>query len=317
MGLFDRNSKKSAKSKKETEETQAAETVKEETTEKEETSEKAAESENTARPTRYTFLVENVFVVDEGESIAAVGNLHGMINVGDEFFIIHPKFVRPLVAIADALVVEKEMKDSAQDCRLAIRITDITDPNEIPKYSVISNIEPQLAPQPNRPIENPLLVGLTCEYNRLVKENEFTYTFMVSLLTANYITPADMELEEPDPTTGKVKLKDPKVSFRLLHHPNDNNLLVLPLFTDIAALGLWTAIQRENENGEKPKTVLMPFERCADIGLKNGGVVINPFGPFPVFVSNQNLQNTLMLREQAIKRQRNQAAGGSSNTNFD
>ncbi len=308
MGLFDRNSKKSAKD--ETEEKKAETEAKTEAA----PAENEPAAQEAARPTRYTFVVENVFEVDANESIAAVGNIHGKINVGDTFFIIHPKFPEPLTAKADALVVGNETKDSAENCRLAIRITDITDPNVIPKYSVISNIEPQTAPEPNRPIENPLLVGLTCEYNHLVKENEFTYTFMVALLTSNYITPAEMQLDAPDRSTGKVKLRDPKVSFRLLHHPNDQSLLVLPIFTDIAALGLWTSALKENEKGEKPKTVLMPFQRCADIGMKNSGVVVNPFGPFPVFVSNQNLQNTLMLRQQALKRKEemDKAAGNST-----
>ena len=286
MGLFDKNSKKASNDE-----------VKEKET-PEQTS--TAGEPKKELPTRYTFLVENVFAVDENVSIAAVGNIHGTINVGDTFFIIHPKFPRPLTASANALVVGSETKDTAKDCRVAIQITDITDPTLIPKYSVISNIEPQNEPQPNRPIENPLLIGLSCEYNRLVRENEFTYTFMVALLTAHYITPADMDLDTPDPSTGKVKLRDSKISFRLLHHPNDKDLLVLPIFTDIAALELWTSLAKEQPG--QTKTVLMPFDRCADIGLKNGGVVLNPFGPYPVFVSNQNLQNTQMLKAQALKR---------------
>ena len=311
MGLFDKFSKK--KDDDEEEKTEDLEAVNESAKEEEkpekpqETADAAKKNEaaeEPAKPTRFTLVVENVFVVDENESIAAVGNLHGKLNAGDKFWIIHPKFPQGILATAETLVVGEETPETAENCRLAIKMTEVTDPGDIPRFAVISNIQPQMQPERNTPVENPFLIGLTCEYNRLVKDNEFTYTFMVALLTARYITPADMQIDTPDPETGKVRLKDSKISFKLLHHPNDDKQLVLPIFTDMAALSLWKAALETDENGEKPKTVLMPFDRCADIGTKNGGLVVNPFGPAPVFVSNQNIENTLKMGQQAVERQK-------------
>lgn len=286
----------------------AEETAEPET--KSDAADEAPASDNKANPdstvagsTRFTLVVENVFTVDENESIAAVGNLHGKITQGDKFWIIHPKFPNGIEAEADTLVVDKETPETAENCRVAIKLTAVTNPGDIPKYAVISNIAPQTQPDPSKPIENPFLIGLTCEYNRLVKDNEFTYTFMVALLTSRYVTPADMELEEPDTETGRVMLKGSKISFKLLRHPSDETQLVLPIFTDMAALRLWNNAF-DNADGDKLKTVLMPFERCAEIGTKNGGIVVNPFGPAPVFIGNQNIENTIKLGRQALERQK-------------
>lgn len=329
MGLFDKFSKKKAddaeeketKAVTETEEKDAAaeenieaaapaeEKQPEPENEPETADEKPAENEGgmpaktyptpESKRTRFTLVVENVFTVDENESIAVVGNLHGRINKGDKFYLIHPKFPTGIVASAETLVVDKETPDFAENCRVAIKMTDIKDPAEIPKFSVVSNVAPQVRPDPSKPLENPFLVGLTCEYNRLVKDNEFTYTFMAGLLTSRYITPADMELEAPD-AEGKTTVKNSKISFKLLRNPNDPNTLALPIFTDMAALRLWKGALDGTPEGEKPKTLLMPFERCAEIGLRNSGVVVNPFGPAPVLVSTTNIQNTLNLGKQAI-----------------
>lgn len=270
--------------------------------EKESASAKEAAEENNG-PTRFTLLVENVFEVDENESIAAVGNLHGKIRKGDKFYIIHPKFPQGIEAVADTLVVDKETPDMAKDCRVAVKITTITDPDEIPKYSVLSNVAPQVKTDPSKPLENPFLVGLSTEYNRLVQDNDFTYVFMIALLTSRYVTPADMDLAEPN-AEGKALVKDSKIRFRLLRHPNAEDQLALPVFTDMAALRLWKGALEPNENGERAKTLLMPFERCADIGMKNDGLVVNPFGPVAVFVSKQNIVNTLALGKQAVERQK-------------
>ena len=270
----------------------------------------ASENTNTneTAATRFTLVVENVFSVDENVSIAAVGNLHGKINKGDRFYIIHPGFPAGITASAETLVVDQETPDSAEECRLAIKITDISDPKRIPKYSVISNIAPQVRADPSKPLENPYLVGLSMEYNRLVKDNEFTYAFMVALLTSRYVTPAEMQLEEPD-ENGKVQLKDAKISFRLLRNPANKEQLALPVFTDNSALRLWKGALEPNANGEKPKTVIFPFERCAEVGKQNGGIVVNPFGPAPVLISNQNIENTLKLGKQIVERMGSAQAG--------
>lgn len=337
MGLFDKFSKKkdaeneAAENETENVTEKAAEEIAEEKTEEtaesvssekseqEESSEtdgkeENAEAENKSAsaeeapkmnnvPTRFTLLVENVFEVDENESIAAVGNLHGRIYKGDKFYIIHPKFPQGIEAEADTLVVDKETPSFAQDCRVAIKITSITNPDDIPKYAVLSNVAPQVQTDPSKPLENPFLVGLSTEYNRLVQDNDFTYLFMIALLTSRYVTPADMDLAEPN-AEGKALVKDSKIRFRLLRHPNAEKQLALPVFTDMSALRLWKGALEPGENGERPKTLLMPFERCADIGMKNDGLVVNPFGPVAVFVSKQNIVNTLSLGKQAVERQK-------------
>lgn len=253
--------------------------------------------------TRFTLVAENIFTVDEGESIAMAGNLHGKINKGDKFFIVHPKFPAGILAEADTLVVGEETPDTAENCRVAVKIKTNTGADFFPKYTVLSNIAPQVRVTPNVPLENPYLIAMTMEYERLVKDNEFTYSFMAALLTSRYITPVDMELTEPD-EAGKTQIKDSKVKFKLLRHPNNSDLLCMPVFTDTAALKLWKGILEPTPEGERAKTMLLAFEQCADIGKKNGGLVLNPFGPTAVYISNANLENTLQLGKIAVEKQR-------------
>ena len=260
-----------------------------------------------AQSTRFTLLVENVFAIDENESIAVVGNLHGKIKTGDTFYIIHPKFPAGIKASVDTLVVNGETPDAAEECRVAVKFTEVTDPAEIPKYSVISNIAPQVRLDPKLPLENPFLVGLSTEYTRLVTENEFTYTFMTALLTTRYLTPAEMELEAPGPD-GRSVIKDKKINFKLLRHPNDESKLAFPVFTDMAALRMWSSLFEQSPSGEKITTVVLPFERCAQIAKSNGGMVINPFGPAAVYVSNANIDNTLELSAKVLERQKTMQA---------
>lgn len=262
----------------------------------------AAPTDDNHPTTRFTLMVENVFTIDENESIACVGNLHGTINKGDKFYIVHPKFPAGIEAVADTLVVDKETPEYAYNCRLAIKITSVTKPGDIPKYSVISNIRPQTQFDPNVPIENPFLIGLSMEYNRLSGDNEYTYSFMVALLTSRLITPAVVNSTTIPADGDKPERTEHKVSFSLIKHPNDESLHVLPMFTDMSALSLWKNAPARVDN--KQSLVPLVFERSAEVALNNGGMVINPFGPMAVFVSKTNIQNTLNLGRQAVERQK-------------
>lgn len=261
-----------------------------------------ASPENTQRAvSRFTLMIENSFTVDKDESIACVGVLHGTIHKGDVFLILHPMYPAGIRATADALVVDGDTKDEATDCRVAVMTTAVQDPEKIMKFSVITNIIPTIKPEQGKPAENPFVIGLSMEYNRFVKDNDFTYTFMVALLTANLLTPAQVGQPTVSEETGKTETK---VSFKLIKHPNDENLLVLPLFTDMIALRLWQPLFEDKEN---PPTVLaLPFQRSAEIGLANGGIVLNPFGPNAVFVSNPNIESTKRLGAAALKRHQEQ-----------
>lgn len=259
------------------------------------------ETTNAPAPTRYTLMVENTFAIEENKSIACTGNLHGKIKKGDTFLFIHPKFPMGLEATVDALVVDNETKDEAENCRVAVMTSSVNDPAEIPKYTVISNVRPQPKPQPNVPVENPYLVGLTTEYSRLISDSEFAFSFMAALLTSMLITPAEVAQPKVSEETGKT---EQKISFKLLPHPDNKELHVLPLFTDVAAMHMWEGLFKDG----KPimPTIALPFEKSSEVALANGGIVINPFGPVAVYVSNTNVQNTLNLKQQITKKQQEQ-----------
>ncbi len=245
---------------------------------------------------RFTIMVEDVFQLKDDLGIVAGGNVHGTMNIHDKVFILHPLLPQGVEAEIDGIEEgPTNMVETATDSRVGVRFTSLKKREDIPKFSVITNIRPQSSPSPSRPAEGPYLLGLSYEYNRLINDRAFANIFTFAVFSGRYITPVKIDAEPEKTADGKAVLRrDSKVAFRLLRHPNDESLHVLPVFTDWAALKMW---KNAFDDEEQPKTFFMSFEQCADIGLKNGGFVINAFGPAPVFVSNDNIKMILEMKK--------------------
>jgi len=317
MGLFDKFSKKNKAQSEESSEVKEtkAEEVKEETAESKEEPETKAEeaktekalpsefkAEEKPKTTRFTVLVESIKELADGGVIVG-GNVSGTINAGDKVLVVHPSLTESDILTVDALelIEENELGNGesvtfAADHRVGITIRSVKEKNKIPKYSVITNILPQLTPGPKKPIDNPFMLGLTREYARLISDKIFADLFTFTVFSSVYVVPVKLDESVKPNENGVTHIdKGSKVGFVLLNHPQDAELKVLPVFTDMGGLSEFKALLAKDPN---PVCMALTFEQISEIALKNGGFVINPFGKTPVFVSTQNIEYAQKMKAQ-------------------
>ena len=306
MGLFDKFSKKNKAQDEESEEVKETKTeeVKEETAESK--AEEAKQEDNTTeekpKTTRFTVLVESIKELSDGGVIIG-GNLSGTVNVGDKVLAVHPSLTESDIMTIDALELieddepgKGERVSFAADHRVGITIKSVKEKNKIPKYSVITNILPQLTPGPKKPIDNPFMLGLTREYARLISDKIFADLFTFTVFSSVYIVPVKLDESVKPNENGVTHLdKGSKIGMILLNHPQDAELKVLPVFTDMGGVSEFKALLAKDPN---PVCMALNFEQISEVALKNGGFVINPFGKTPVFVSNQNVEYAQKMKAQ-------------------
>ena len=251
---------------------------------------------------RFTVLVEDAFQLKDGQGVVVGGTLHGKLHNHEVVYILHPILGSGIEVEVDGIEEgPMNMVEEASNSRVGIKFTSIKDRNQIPRYSVVTNIRPVEKPTKDEPnVESPFLLGLCREYDRLIKDGAYQSIFTFAVFSARYITPVKVDVDMINTTEAKAVLKkDSKISFKLLHKPDDNDVLALPVFTDYYELKLW---KEAYEGSEQPQNFFMTFDQCAEIGLKNGGFVINPFGSRPVFVSNDNIQHVLQMKANLDKK---------------
>lgn len=268
-------------------------------------SEASSEQNTVKKPSeeeRFTLLVEDAFQLKDGQGVVVGGTLHGSLKNHDKVYILHPILGGGVQAEIDGIEEgPMNMVESASDSRVGIRFSSIKDRNLIPRYSVVTNIRPVEKPTKEEPnAESPFLLGLCREYERLIKDAAYQSIFTFAVFSSRYITPVKVEVDMINTTESRAVIKkDSKVSFKLLHKPGEEDVLALPVFTDAYELKLW---KDAYEGNEQPQNFFMTFEQCAEIGLKNGGFVINPFGNRPVFVSNDNINHVLQMKANLDKK---------------
>lgn len=314
MGLFDKFSKKKKKETDVEGAVEKKENVIDKDTEKEVVNEKEApkakEENSTASEEkapesgadtpkvdnsgRFTLMIENMLQLENDLGVAAVGNVHGTINEHDKVYILHPAMPKAIYTEIDSIEIGPDSTAAtATDCKVVLKISGIKDRNLIPKFSVITNIRPQF--EVNKPAENPFLLGLSYEYPRFTKDRGYYNIMTFAIFSSRFLTPIRIDNEpEKKPDGTAVLTKNTKVGFRLLKHPQDESMHVLPVFTDWQSLKNW----KDAFEGEtQPKTMLMNFDQCADIGVKNkAGFVINPYGPIPVYVSLEMINSIYKMK---------------------
>ena len=315
MGIFDKFSKKSTdkESKEETEKEVEKEvsdnkvidikTAKSEDVQAEVNTETVTEK---PRTTRFPLVVDCIKELG-AKGVIVGGNLHGTINVHDKIFVLHPMFKESDVIEIDGIeLLEKdnlgqgEKVEFVSDKRVGLTISAIKDKNKAPKYSVVTNIIPQLTPHPKKPLDNPFLLGLTYEYPRLIQDRMFADLFTFTVFSTGYLTPVELDKQPVAAENGAMRIpQNSRVGFKLLSHPEHKDEKLLAVFTDFAALGKWKALF---EDGKSPNSIILNFDKCAEIALHNGGYIINPFGPAPVFVSKHNIEYAQKMKNDMDKK---------------
>lgn len=305
MGLFDKFKKQNKEEEavetpKVTEEGKAeasvdtekvAETPKVEETKAEE--EKKPTSGDTAiEDQRFTLLVEEGFQLKDDFGVVVAGILYGTVQKGDAVYVIHPSGNVRESKVETIEIGPEQGAEKAQNQNVAIRLADITDKNQLPKYTVLTNIKPQTEVNVNTVVENPQLLALSREYPRLCKDVNYLNLLVYVACHAHYVVPVSVDNEPKANGDGTVtSQKETMVRFPSLQNPKDKSTSVFPIFTDKIALSKWKNVFDEKH---PPKTMIVRFPDVVSIS-KGNAVVLNPFGPTPVMLDAATIQNIVNM----------------------
>jgi hypothetical protein len=184
-------------------------------------------------------------------------------------------------ATVTSLGCEQETRDELTDTR---GVVGFADPGtaEIPVYSVISSMVPQMQPDAEKPVENAYVRGMIAEFEELCAKSEYLNVMVREIVHAHYLIPCTVG--EKDPERGSM------ISFPSLLSRENEKRFVLPVFTDAGALGRWTSLFQDAPQGRTTTAIGFPDvlkitgggEEVKDAGYD--GAVINPFGPQSLYL---------------------------------
>ena len=231
---------------------------------------------------RFFLMTEGAESADDG--ITVRGLAHGHVSEGDIAFFIRPDDSVSKITVTSIVKKEGEKSSEAfnEEVSMTVKFDDDTDISDVsaaaPGYSVISNVEPQKEINPQRPVENPYLLGLTLEHAKHLTDREFMKNFARQIVMGKFILPVQADLgDSPD---GKKKL-----NLITLTNKEDPSIKHLAVFTDLAAIAGAKGLFADDG---KPSVTVMTFPALAK-AVTGGcsGMIINPFGPAKVQVPSE------------------------------
>lgn len=238
---------------------------------------------------RFTLVVQEV--AEYGDKLGVKGKPHGQLDPQKALYINRSSI--PVVKIESF-----ENKDS-DDGMMEIIFENKGLPKEL-TCAVLTDVEPQTAVEPGRPIENPFLLGLVRDYKELRSNRDYTNELCFNFVHARFVVAVysdDLGKEE-----GQVK-KGTKVGFPMLTIKDEHK--ILPVFTDWTALSKWTNVF---DDKHPPKCIVMNFDNATEIGTKDcEGLVVNPFDnpvPIPTEVINDIKNSSGYKAEKNVKQEK-------------
>lgn len=251
---------------------------------------KEAATEETTEDTddedrRFTLLVEEVFQLDEENGVVVVGNLHGKIKKGDKIYVLFPNNRMMTSTVEELEIGPGRRVTEAEDDKVAVQIFEIKKKEQMPKFTIITNIVPAPDAKDGKELENPLLLGMSMEYPKYGQELNYNNLLIYIMCHTRYVVPASINTDNAAP--GKV----PMIQFPSLAEPNGSGRHALPVFTDWNALSRWEGLFDEKHPAQ---SVVMPFQDAVEV-CKGRGIVINPFGPMVISLSAENIQQIINM----------------------
>ena len=276
MGLFDK------KKKEKNIEENTAENIKVEDSD-------VTESVSNGR--RFYVIIDGVTTMLDGNGSIITGQLFGSIKKGDRVYVCQAgeAFHECEVQAIEASEGERSsIVEEAADTKVSLQLS-LSDDVKLRKYAVITNIKPQDKIDPKVSIENPALAGLVNGISVYGKDNAYHGTLAYHASHAHFITPIKVEKEPEVNEKGiAVITKDTKIGFYMLKSQvkltgtaEDQDSMVLPLFTDWESLRRWEGLSKD---GQRIHTQILSFQDVYGM-LKRGnvyaGIAINPFNKVP------------------------------------
>jgi len=237
---------------------------------------------------RCTLMVEEVFESDRIQGVMVIGNLHGRVREEDTMYLLQPDKPVKEVKVIGIELGPREVVETAKNQQVGLGL-DIEDINEVSRFAVLSNVKPPEGEKASIIIENQRLFGLMMEYNRLYQNAAYMDALLYELCFSRFLLPLYMEQPPQVLEDGTVGFaKDAFVGVRPLKKPGSENELVIPTFTDEVATMAWKDAFQEGQP-KRFATMQLPHLLMQIREEDRAGIVINPFGPVPVYFSKELL----------------------------
>lgn len=219
------------------------------------------------------------FLMNEGASerdglVEVKGNVRGEVKPGDIVYVYKPDLSAVTSKVVKVISLDdEELKEtsSVKNGRAVLSL-ELPEGTEVPKYSVVSSVQPMVKFDKSRPVENPLFLGLSLEYKEFHADKEYMDRLITAVINARFLSPSR---EDGVSSNGKKTLK-----LLSLKDPEEEGKRMIPVFTDPGALMVWKDVM---QGEDKPKVAVISFDIVAQMARKDGtGLVVNPFGPVPI-----------------------------------
>ncbi len=221
---------------------------------------------------RFTMLVEDAVQLKDDAGVVVAGNLYGTLQKDDAIYLLLPNGTIALAKADGIEVGPGETADEAKNQKIALHINGIKDRNQIPRFTVLTSIRPQQEVDVNVSAENPQLLGLSMDYNRLNKDTTYMSLLIYVICHTRFVVPASADAEEMNENT--------PIHFPSLHDPENKDSAMFPVFTDWNALMNWKNLFDEKHPA---KSIIMRFQEVLSV-CRGSGIVINAFGPTPIIL---------------------------------
>ncbi len=238
---------------------------------------------------RFSLLVEDAAEVQRLQGIMVLGTVHGKIKEGDTVYLYQSMKAPVEFKVLGLETGPRVTTEIAKNQKVGVCL-NVEDKTMIPRYSVLSSVSPrEVLAGGKSAVENPRLLGLTMEYQRLHEIPEYFNLLLYELCYARFVAPFYMDQPPIPSPDGTVRFAPgAKVGVPSLKKSGDESKSVFPIFTDLGAMWNWKDAFHE----EQPRqTVVLRLPEVISFASQgHDGIVINAFGPMPVFLPLELLQ---------------------------
>lgn len=233
---------------------------------------------------RYTLVAREVNEIDQKDTMLIKGMIHGTIHIRDHVHILFPGQEERKSDVTGLKVDGKKVR-KATDTEVSVYLYVPDDDPLIEKYSVITDIEPAFEKTEVNDTENPLLSAYIMDYQDFILDRVFQSLLIWSICHGQYLVPGRVL----DPDSHKGDMMDPlqettRVGFPSVMTSYKPGKPIVAAFSDWYALSKWPLMV----NDPMGVTVVRDFPEMMDLMHKGyEGIVIDPFGPKPFFLSKE------------------------------
>lgn len=240
------------------------------------------------REKRCSLLVEECYESSRMHGVIVQGFLHGRIKVGDVVFLYHPEKPLKGAHITEIELGPREGVETAKD-QLVNLCLDLESVEDVGRYAVLTSVRPVPIEMRGRLIENQRMFGLMMEYSRLYTSSVYMDELLYELCYGTFVVPLYMEKPPVPQPDGTLAFEEGTfVGFRPIKKLGEENQTVFPAFTDEVAIAAWKDAYQVGQP-RQVGTLQLPH-LIEQVGTANAGLVINPFGPVPVYFPKELLE---------------------------